>query len=416
MAFTQHIEALKWTGRALRYRNYRLFFMGQGVSLIGTWMQRLALQWFVYSLTGSAWMLGSLEFSSQIPALLIAPWAGLVADRANRHRLVVFTQAAAMVQALTLATLVLTGRIEVWHLFALAILLGCINGFDMPLRQSFVPETVDDRADLGNAIALNSSIFNGARLVGPTLAGFILHASSAGFCFLLNGLSYIAVIWALLLMRLQPREIARDGLSGLASLRDGFRYAWHFRLIRYLLLNIAVVTFAGSPYMTLLPVFAKRILHGGPQTLGALYAMVAVGAIGGAFFLASRKDTKGLRLIISAGTVVYSVGLILFAYSHWLPVSMAVLTLVGVGMMALMASTNTLLQTLVDDGKRGRVMSLYMMSFMGAGPIGSLAGGFAATHFGAPATVWTGGLLAMAAAGFFVTRLRGIEVVAGKER
>ncbi|MEN6641229.1 MAG: MFS transporter [Armatimonadia bacterium] len=408
-SFQDRIAALKWTGRALRYRNYRLFFMGQGVSNIGTWMQRMALQWFVYNWTHSPWMLGALDFSSQIPALLLAPWAGLAADRFNRHRLVVFTQCAAMLQAGILATLVLTGRVEVWHLFALAIFLGCVNGFDIPLRQSFVAEMVDDKADLGNAIALNSSIFNAARLVGPSVAGFILAITSAGICFLLNAVSYIAVIWALLVMKVRPRETMRSTSAGLQGLREGVSYVWHFKALRYLLLNLSLVTLFGGPYMTLMPVFAKNVLHGGPQTLGLLIATIGVGAVAGAFFLASRKSIGGLDRIIVAALTAYSVGLILFSRSTSLPLSMGILLFIGFGMMVQMAGTNTLLQMLVDDDKRGRLMALYTMAFMSSGPLASLWGGFAATHIGAPITVWLGGMLSLVSAALFTMRLPAIR-------
>ncbi|MEN6302974.1 MAG: MFS transporter, partial [Armatimonadia bacterium] len=312
-SFQDRIAALKWTGRALRYRNYRLFFMGQGISLIGTWMQRMALQWFVYNLTHSPWLLGSLDFAGQIPALLLAPWAGLAADRFSRHRLVIITQCAAMLQAGLLAALVLTEQVHIWHLFALSILLGCINGFDVPLRQSFVSEMVDDKADLGNAIALNSSIFNGARLIGPSVAGFILAVTSAGVCFLLNSLSYIAVIWALLVMKVRQREVSRSTSAGLGGLVEGLVYVWRFEALRYLLLNLTLVMLVGGPFMTLMPVFAKKVLHGGPQTLGMLIATIGVGAVTGAFFLASRKSIHGLDRIIAAAMLSYAVGLILFS-------------------------------------------------------------------------------------------------------
>lgn len=412
MAFSDflngRIEALKWTGRALRYRNYRLFYMGQGISLIGTWMQRMALQWFVYSWTHNPWLLGALDFSGQVPALLMAPWAGLAADRFSRHRLVVWTQVAAMVQAGLLATLVLTGTVQVWHLFALSILLGIINGFDIPIRQSFVVEMVDDKADLSNAIALNSTVFNAARLVGPSVAGFILALTSAGFCFLVNSLSYIAVIWALLIMRLTRRDHTRTVTAGLRSLGEGFSYAWHMKTIRYVLLNLVIIGIAGSPYMTLMPVFAKDILHGGPQTLGLLTAAIGVGALVGATFLAARKRQGGLATLIALYMMLYSLGLVAFSHSRLLPLSAGIVVLVGWGMMMVMAGTNTLIQTLVDDDKRGRVMAVYTMAFMGSGPLGSLWAGKAASHIGAPLTVWIGGIVCLLAALAFVYRLREI--------
>ena len=407
------IKALKWTGRALRYRNYRLFFMGQGISLVGTWMQRMALQWFVFNWTHSPWLLGALDFSSQIPAFLLAPWAGLMADRFSRHKLVVLTQILAMVQAGVLAVLVLTGQVQIWHLFALAIFLGCINGFDIPLRQSFVVEMVDDKADLGNAIALNSSIFNAARLVGPSVAGFILAITSAGLCFLVNSVSYIAVIWALLAMKITRREQPTSRMGGLRGLFEGLVYVWGVKTILYLLLNLSLVSIAGSPYMMLMPVFAKKVLHGGPQTLGLLIAAVGVGAMIGAFFLASRKDARGLGRIMAIAMGLYSLGLLAFSHSRWLPLSMGIMLLTGLGMMMMMAGTNTLLQTLVEEDKRGRVMALYTMAFMGSGPIGSLWAGAAATHIGAPCTVYIGSLACLVATGVFVSRLPMIRREAG---
>ncbi len=402
---TDRLQALKWTGRALRSRNYRLFFMGQGISLIGTWMQRMALQWFVYNCTHSPWLLGALDFSSQILAFLMAPWAGLLADRFSRHRLVVLTQVMAMVQAGTLATLVLGGHVQVWHLFALAIFLGIVNGFDVPLRQSFVVEMVDDKADLGNAIALNSSIFNAARLVGPSVAGFMLEITSAGVCFLLNAVSYIAVIWALLVMKITRKVLAPARASGLQALREGLSYALGFRTIAYLLLNLSLVSIAGTPYMTLMPVFAKKVLHGGPQALGLLIAGVGVGAMVGAFFLASRRNALGLPKLMAAAMALYSLSLLAFSHSRWLPLSVGIMLFTGLGMMLMMAGTNTLLQTLVSEDKRGRVMSLYAMAFMGSGPIGSLWAGAAATHIGAPLTVYFGSLACLVATAIFIRRL-----------
>lgn len=404
------LTALKWTGRALRYRNYRLFFMGQGISLIGTWMQRTALLWFVYAWTHNPLLLGYLDFSSQIPALIVAPWAGLVADHFNRHRLVIITQCAAMLQASLLAALVLTDHVQVWHLFALSIFLGIVNGFDIPLRQSFVVEMVDDKAHLGNAIALNSSVFNGARLVGPSIAGFILAATNAGVCFALNAVSYLAVIWALLVMKIRPRDRARTASGGLDGLIEGVVYVFRFKPILFLLLNLSFIGIMGTPYMTLMPMFAKDILAGGPKTLGFLIAAVGVGALVGATYLAARKQQRGLSKLIAIFMAVYSVSLVAFSESRSLPISMMIVLFTGCGMMMVMAGTNTLIQTLVDDDKRGRVMSLYTMAFMGAGPIGSVWAGHAAKVIGAPLTVYIGGMGCLLASAVFIAglgRLRG---------
>lgn len=408
-SFSNQLNSLKWTGRALRYRNYRLFFMGQGISLIGTWMQRMALMWFVYERWGSPWLLGALDFSGQIPAFVLAPWAGLAADRFNRHRLIVITQAAAMLQAAILAVLVLTDTVQVWHLFALSIFLGCVNGFDIPIRQSFVVEMVENRADLGNAIALNSSLFNGARQIGSLLAGAIVAISSAGICFLLNAASYLAVIWALLAMKITRRDVSRAPTSALHGLREGIRYLREFRSIPYLLLNLSLVSIAGTPYMTLMSVFAKDVLHGGPESFGFLLAASGVGATIGAVYLATRKSPRGLGRLIAIAMCLYSVGLLAFAESEWLWLSLVIVLFTGFGMMLTMASTNTLVQTLVDEDKRGRVMALWTMAFMGAAPIGSLWGGFAATHIGAPRTVYIGALLCMVTTAIFIRRVPALR-------
>lgn len=400
------LVSLRWSGRALRHRNYRLFFMGQGISLVGTWMQRMALQWFVYHWTGSTWIMGSLDAIGQVPAFLMAPWAGLVADRFSRHRMVVITQCAAMVQAALLGILVLTHTVQVWHLFALSILLGLINGFDMPLRQAFVVEMVDDKADLGNAIVLNSGVFNGARLIGPSVGGFVVAVVGAGLCFVLNAVSYIAVIWALLLMKVKPRERLGHVGGGLQSLVEGFTYVWQTKPIRYLLLNLSFVGIAGTSYLTLMPVFAKDVLKGGPQTLGLLTASVGVGALFGAAFLASRKQELGLGKLIWGAMVLYATTLLAFSWSTMLPLSMAIVAGTGLGTIMTMAGTNTMIQTLVEEDKRGRVMSIYAMATMGAAPIGSLWSGAVANYIGAPLTVWIGGILLLLASVVFIYRMR----------
>jgi MFS family permease len=403
------MDSLKWTGRALRSRNYRLFFAGQGISLIGTWMQRIAMSWLVYRLTNSPLLLGSVDFAGQLAAVAVAPLAGLVADHIDRRRLIVVTQTFAMLQAGVLAALVLTGHIQVWQLFALSMFMGMINGCDMPARQAFVVEMIDERADLPNAIALNSTIFNGARLIGPAIAGVLVARIGEGYCFLLNAVSYLAVIAALLAMRVSPRERPPAPTSLLHGLREGFRYAFGSVPIRNALLLIALTNLAGTPYMTLMPIFAKQILHGDSQTLGFLMSCAGVGAIVGALYLASRKQTHGLPKVMALAGLSFSVGIILFSQSRWLPLSMGLMLLTGFGMMAQMASANTLLQTLVDDDKRGRVMSIHLMSFMGTSPFGSLWGGAVANHLGAPVAVLIGGLLCLLAALAFATQVRRMQ-------
>jgi MFS family permease len=402
------VTAVKWTGRALRSRNYRLFFAGQGISLIGTWMQRVAMSWLVYRLTGSPFLLGSVDFAGQITAFSVGPLAGMLADRLDRRRIMFATQSLAMLQACILAALVLTGTIQVWHLFALGMLLGLANGFDMPARQAYVVEMIRDKRDLPNAIALNSTIFNGARLIGPSIAGIIIAATSEGTCFVVNAASYLAVIGALIAMRVTPRERAANPPSLVAGLRQGFAYAWQSRPIRNTVVLIALANLAGTPYMSLMPVFAKSILHGGPQTLGWLMSCAGLGAIAGSLYLASRANVKGLPMLTTTASFCFALGVMAFSHSRWLPLSMALMLLTGFGMMAQMASANTLLQTSVDDDKRGRIMSIHMMSFTGTAPFGSLWGGAAATHIGAPLTVLIGGGLCLVGAAAYALQLRGM--------
>jgi len=399
------LASIKWTGRALRSRNYRLFFAGQGISLIGTWMQRTAMGWFVYRITDSALLLGSVDFAGQLAAVAVGPVAGMVADNVDRRRLIVITQILAMVQATTLAVLVLTDTIQVWHLFALGIMLGIINGFDMPARQALVVELIDDKADLPNAIALNSTIFNGARLIGPSVAGFLVLVVGEGVCFAINAASYVAVLAALLAMRLTPRERPAQTRRLMSGLKEGLRYALRSVPIRNALLLNGIMNLAGTPYMALMPVIAKTVLKGGPQTMGALVSSAGVGALCGAIYLASRRGTSGLPRLMVVACTSFSLGIILLSQSRWLLVSMALMVFAGFGMIVQIASANTLIQTAVDDDKRGRVMSLHMISFMGTAPFGSLWGGAAATHIGAPTTLLIGGCICLLGALLFATQL-----------
>lgn len=376
--------------RALRSRNYRLFFVGQGISLIGTWMQRIALQWLVYRLTGSALLLGAVGFAGQIPAIILSPVAGVLADRWNVRRSVVVTQVLALLQALILAVLTLTGRINVWEIVALSLAMGAINAFDMPLRQAFVVEMVDRPDDLGNAIALNSFLVNGARLIGPSLAGVLIATIGEGHCFLLNALSYIFVIGALLMMRLARRSRSAHAGWG-AHLREGLSYAFGFPPIRAILLLLSLSALTGMSYSTLMPIFAGDILGGGPQTLGWLLAAAGVGALMSAVYLASRRTVLGLGRVIVFGSGVFGLSLVAFATSHALWLSLLMMLFTGMGMMLQMAASNTVLQTIVDDDKRGRVMSLYTTAFLGMTPFGSLIAGGLAHWIGAPAALAIGG-------------------------
>jgi len=392
--------------RAFRHRNYRLFFLGQGMSLIGTWMQRIALAWLIYRLTGSALLLGVVGFASQIMTFLVAPFAGVVADRTDRRRLLVATQTLAMVQAFVLAALTMTATVTTWQIVLLSSLLGLINAFDIPVRQSFVVEMLESRQDLPNAIAMNSFLVNGARLVGPSVGGVVIAVVGEGPCFLINGVTFIAVIAALLAMRVKPAVRQAQKPRVLDHLREGLVYAFSFAPIRAILLLLATISLLGMSYTVLMPVFAKDVLGGGPRTLGWLMAAVAVGAMGGAVFLALRKDVRGLgRVLVMAGCL-FGGALIGLGCSRNLYLSLGLLAVAGFGMMVQFASSNSLIQTLVDDDKRGRVMSFYVMAFMGMGPFGSLLAGWVARVAGAPVAVVVGGAGCVVAAGLFATRLR----------
>ena len=392
--------------RALRHRNYRLFFAGQSVSLVGTWMTRIATSWLVYRLTGSALLLGLVGFAGQIPSFLLAPFAGVLIDRWDRHRLLIVTQILAMLQSAALAVLALTGVINIWHVLALSLFQGLINSFDMPARQAFVVQMVEDRADLGNAIALNSSMVNAARLLGPSIGGVLIAAVGEGWCFFWDAVSYLAVIASLVLMRLPPRPQRTSSRSKvLPELREGLAYVAASPPIRSILLLLALVSLVGMPYTVLMPVFASTILHGGPHTLGFLMAATGVGALLGAVFLARRRSVLGLGKVIPFTAALFGASLAAFSLSRFLGLSLVLLLFTGVGFMVTMSASNTVLQTLVEDDKRGRVMSLYTMAIMGMTPFGSLLAGGLASRIGAPRTLLFGGLGCIVAALWFTLLL-----------
>lgn len=381
--------------RALKHKNYRLFFAGQGISLIGTWMQQTAVAWLAYSITKSPFYLGAVTFAGQIPIFAIAPFAGILADKWSKQKMLVATQIFSMLQALLLAIFVITGTITAAKIIILSLFLGIINSFDIPIRQSFVYEMVDNPQDLPNAIALNSLIFNGARLIGPSMAGILISLVGESICFLLNAVSYIAVIFALLAMNLSHREIARHNGTVLTGLKDGIIYAYRFVPIRTILLALALISLVGMPYAVLMPVFAKDILQGGPRTLGFLTGAIGIGALTGAIFLAWRKSIHNLDKVMVISISIFAAGILTFSMSENFPLSMCLLLFTGFGMLVLMASINTILQTIVDDDKRGRIMSLQAIAFMGTMPIGSLLSGYVAHRIGAPLTVQISGLLCM---------------------
>jgi MFS family permease len=398
--------------RALRHRNYRLFFTGQSLSLVGTWITRLATSWLVWRLTGSAVLLGVVGFVGQVPTFLLSPFAGVWVDRLDRYRVLQTTQVLAMLQSFALAALTLTGVIQVWHIVVLQALQGCINAFDMPARQAFLIEMIEDRADLSNAIALNSSMVNGARLVGPSIAGVIIAWVGEGWCFMADGVSYLAVIASLLAMRVVPRPRTATGKNVIHDLADGLRYAFGFPPIRAALLLMALVSLMGMPYTVLLPVIAERTLHGGPHTLGFLMGASGLGALCGALWLASRTTVVGLEGMIPRASAVFGLGLIAFGASRSLPLSLLLLVVVGAGFMVQMASCNTVIQTLVREDMRGRVMALYGVAFMGMVPFGSLLAGAFASTVGAPLTVAGGGALCIAGAAAFWSALPALREVA----
>jgi MFS family permease len=391
--------------RALRHRNYRLFFTGQSFSLIGTWMQSIALSWLIYRLTGSAFLLGVVGFTNQIPVTLFAPLAGVFADRWNLHRTIIITQTAALIQAFLLAALVFSGTVQVWQIISLSLLLGFINAFDTPSRQSFIVQMVDDKRDLSNAIALNSSMVNAARLIGPSIAGVLIAWIGEGACFLVNGFSYLAVIIALLAMRITKRPSSGNGGHVISNLKEGLRYAFATPPIRSLLLLMAAVSIIGLPYPSLLPIFAKDILHGGPKALGFLMGATGVGALTGAVYLAARRSVIGLDRVLSLAAGLLGIGLICFSLSRILWLSLGMMYFIGLGMMTQVASTNTLLQTIVDDDKRGRVISLFILSFMGMVPLGTLIAGSIASAIGAPLTLRINGAVCIIACLIFIFRL-----------
>jgi len=396
---------LKIMFRSLRYRNYRLFFGGQSISLIGTWIQRIALPWLVYRVSGSPFLLGLVGFAGQIPTFLLSPFAGVAIDRWNRHRILIVTQILAMIQALILAALFFGGAIKVWHIILLAALLGCVNAFDMPARQSFVIEMVERKEDLGNAIALNSSMVNSARLLGPSIAGVLIAAVGEGICFLLNGLSYLFVIASLLLMKVVPPKNKPQYTRVLQGLKEGFSYAFGFPPIRLTILLLGLVSLMGMPYAVLMPVFVKEILYGGPHMFGFLMGASGIGALAGAFYLASRKSVLGLEKIIPLSAAIFGTGLMAFAFSRVFWLSLPLMFISGLGLIMQMASSNTILQTIVDDDKRGRVMSFYAMAFFGTAPFGSLLAGWLASRLGAPNTLIIGGTSCVIGALIFATKL-----------
>jgi MFS family permease len=399
--------------RAFRYRNYRLYFAGQGFSLLGTWMQTTALSWLVYRMTGSAMLLGVTGFVSQLPALLFTPFGGVLADRLDRRRLLLWTQVLAMFQATALAALVLAGVIAVWHIIALSFMLGLVNAFDVPARHSFLAEMIEDREDIGNAVALNSTMFHGSRLVGPALAGVLISAFGEGVCFAVNALSYLAVIAALAAMKIKSVERRHSGNAVRSELGEGLKYALASAPIRNVLLLVGLVSLAGMPYIVLMPVIARDILGGGPGTLGLLMATSGFGAFAGTIFLASRRDTAAFGKVIYGAVILFFAGIFAFAMSRSLWFSLLCLFVAGFGIVSQVAAGNAILQTIVDEDKRGRIMSLFNLAFLGMAPFGNLIAGGLASGIGVPATLIVCSVVCLAGSLRFAGRLRLQGVTTG---
>jgi MFS family permease len=401
---------LQGIGRALRHRNYRLFFAGQSVSLIGTWLTRVATSWLVFQLTHSAWTLGLVGFVGQLPTFLLAPLAGVWVDRWDRHRVLLVTQVLALLQSGALAVLAIGGWIRVEHILVLSALQGVINAFDMPARQAFLVQMIENRADLPNAIALNSSMVNAARLIGPSVAGALIAAFGEGGCFLIDSLSYVAVIASLLAMHVVPARREVSTSSVWSELGAGFAYATRFVPVRSLLLLLAIVSLVGMPYTVLMPLIASDRLGGDAYTLGFLMAASGLGALCGALWLASRESVVGLGRVIAFSAVVFGAGLMAFSQSRSLWVSLPLMWLTGGGMMVQMAASNTVLQTIVDEEMRGRLMSFYSMAFFGTLPFGSLLAGVLSDRIGAPLTLGLGGMVCVAAGLVFLRELPSLRV------
>ena len=399
---------LKNIFRALKYPNYRLFYYGQSISLIGTWVQNIAMGWLIYRLSGSALLLGTVAFAQQIPSLFIMPFAGVLADRFNRHKVIIISQAAAMMVAFLLAALVLTDNITIPIIIVLAAVNGVILAFDTPFRNSFVPDIITNRKDLSNAIALNSSLFNLARFVGPPIGGLLIAAVGEGWCFFINGVSFFAVIIALMAMKVNLKIQKKKRPSILWELKEGIFYALNEKPLRYLLLLVGMSSLFGLPFQALLPVFAADVLSGDAAMLGLLTGALGFGALAGAFFLASRKNTTSLPLITFRNAVMFAFGLAIFAVSTNIVLSFVMIAIVGFGMVVHYNSTNAIIQTIADEDKRGRVVALYSLSFMGITPLGSILAGLISEYLGVPYTVFAFSVICIVSALLFGKNLRVI--------
>jgi MFS family permease len=395
---------------AFQSRNYRLFFLGQGLSLVGTWITMVAMIWLVYHLTQSPVLLGIVGFVSQVPNLVLVPFGGVLSDRWNHQYTLIVTQVLSMLQSLALAVLTLTGTVDIWHIIVLSLFQGVVNAIDSPTRQAFVPEIVERKEDLINAIALNSSMFNGARLIGPAIGGVLLAGVGAGYCFLVDAVSYVAVLLALLAMQIKPRAINNvqtsfTVTSVLQHLREGFVYAFGFAPVRAILIMVGLVSFLGVNFVVILPIFANEILHGNANTLGLLMAASGVGSLIAAVQLSLRREIRGLGRLVAIAPIIYGLGMIAFAVSRSTWLSALLLAVIGFGSLLQSASSNTIIQTLVPDEMRGRVMSIYIMSFLGMISFGNLFQGALVSFIGAPTTVVVNGIICVVVSVFFARQL-----------
>lgn len=413
-------EKINLTFRALKYRNYRLFFSGQFISLVGTWIQQIAMSWLIYSLTKSPLLMGTIVFVSSVPAIFLSPFAGVLIDRVNKHKFLILLQALFMLEAFVLALLTLAGIIKVWHIVVLSVLMGLTNTFDMPLRQAFVVNLIDKPEDLTNAISLNSSCFNLARLTGPAIAGILIAKFGEGLCFLLNALSYIAVIFALSLMKIQVGfKNLKQKPDVLKEFNEGIQYALASKPIKLILLFFAISSLIGMSFQVLMPIYVKEVLLGNAKVLGCIMSVSGIGALFGALYLAGRKTHLGLEKWIYASSLLLSLGLIGLSFANKVLWASILLFVIGFGMVIIIAACNTMIQHLVDNERRGRIMSLCTMAFIGAPPIGSLFCGIIADKIGVGHTFLLCGVVMLCAASIFRNKLkyfRPIEIIATDEK
>lgn len=393
------------------YRNYRLFFFGQGISFIGSMMQNTAQGWLIYRLTNSASMLGIVAFAGQIPAFFMAPIAGILSDRVERKKIILAADLVQMIQALILAILVISGMVKPWHIVLLAGMLGIANGFEITTRHSIVPDIVTDKKDLGKAIAMNSAMFNIGRMVGPSIAGLLVACWGEGACFAINALTYSAIFYALLAMRLPKKKYPEKKTHPLDDLREGYKYSFTFKPLRDIIFLMGFISLTGASIIVLMPMLVKDVLHGGPQTLGFLMGSIGVGALIGAYYLASRKRIPGLGKVIAMAVLIFGTAICFLAFTSSTPVSILLLVMAGIGIMLHMSASNTLIQTIAEDRLRGRVISFYIMAFSGFGPIGNLLSGYAAKTFGIKTTILAAGLLTLSGAFVFSLILPKMKVL-----